>query len=194
MADAKTKDVPKNGTELNLVEDDIQQVPVAGQLKELQNEMEFHKLLSKSPKKLAKKHPQINAQYLPVGIIEQMLDAIFPSWSFERVDSGILANSVFYEGVLTVQSPHNGKIFKRTGVAAIPIQLGKGSKPMEIENIVATAIQKNLPTAKSVALKNAAQSLGNLFGRSLNRDDEAPDMTNLWESGSSYSKLLDESE
>ena len=120
-----------------------------------------------------------------------MLDAIFPGWSWERTNTQIMANSIVYEGILTVKNPHNSKEYKRAGAAAIPTQLSKGSQPMQIENIVTTAIQKNLPTAKSVALKNAAQSLGDLFGRSLNRDDELPDMTNLWEK-SEYKNLLED--
>ena len=111
---AKTAEVDityENGQELT-------EIPVPGKLKDLQSEMQFHALLRSNPAKLAKKHPQINAQYLPIGVVEQMLDAIFPGWSWERTNSCIMANSIVYEGVLTVKNPHNDKV-------ARPIVTGK---------------------------------------------------------------------
>ena len=41
---------------------------------------------------------------------------------------------------------------------------------MDVTQIKADAIQKGLPAAKAMAVKNAAQSLGVVFGRDLNRD------------------------
>jgi hypothetical protein len=49
------------------------------------------------------------------------------------------------------------------GVGAWPIQLKSGSTPMQIENIIQDAIQKNAPAAESLALKNAASKLGKIF-------------------------------
>ena len=44
---------------------------------------------------------------------------------------------------------------------------------MSFSTIKSDAIRKNAPAAKSQALRNAAQSLGAIFGRNLNRDDIA---------------------
>lgn len=75
-----------------------------------------------------------------------------------------MANSIMVYGTLSVVNPITGRIRNVDGVGAWPIQLDSGAKPLEIEKIKQDAIQKNAPAAESLALKNAAKKLGNLFG------------------------------
>jgi hypothetical protein len=74
-----------------------------------------------------------------------------------------MANSVLVYGTLSIFNPITGRQRNLDGVGAWPIQLKSGSKPLEIENIIQDAIQKNAPAAESLALKNAASKLGKLF-------------------------------
>ena len=74
-----------------------------------------------------------------------------------------MANSVLVFGTLSVINPITGRTRNVDGVGAWPIQLKSGSTPMQIENIIQDAIQKNAPAAESLALKNAASKLGKIF-------------------------------
>ena len=74
-----------------------------------------------------------------------------------------MANSILVYGTLSITNPITGRVRNLSGVGAWPIQLAKGSKPLEIEKIIQDAIQKNAPAAESLALKNAASKLGKLF-------------------------------
>lgn len=157
------------------------------------NERWWNELNSSTPPKQAlgelNRVVHIKAQY-----VEYLLDKLFPDWSFVPVDRGVIANSVYYEGLLRVISPINGELIERVGIGAVPIQVKKGSKSMDIENINPMAIQKNLPAAKTYALKNAAKSLGSLFGRHLNRDMQMD--FNLYDTeegkGNKYKSLMQE--
>jgi hypothetical protein len=70
---------------------------------------------------------------------------------------------------------------ERIGVGATQIQLrsetgedGK-KKPVDVTDVskkIPNTVQKDLPHAKAEAIKNAAKSLGRLFGRDLNRDTD----------------------
>jgi len=135
-----------------------------------------------------KKHPFAkNVDYLPVGKIEMLLDQIYGEWDYLIIHYGILGNSVTCHIRLTVVSPVTNHTITRDGIGAVPIELkatvyDKNDKNIIIEQgarhatdfeyLNRTAIMKNLPAAKSFALKDAADTLGNLFGRSLNRDKE----------------------
>lgn len=137
---------------------------------------QFQMFLNKAPAKSEIKiNPYANdSQYIPIAVIEQRLDEIYAGlWSIDRCEIQVIANSVVCTLVLSVYHPIAKVILRRSGVGAIPIQLNKGEKDMSFSTIKSDAIRKNAPAAKSQALRNAAQSLGSIFGRNLNREDIA---------------------
>lgn len=135
-----------------------------------------------------------NSQYIPIGIIEKTLDEVFTGlWSTRNVKIYHMLNSVVCELELQVMMPHNGVVISRIGVGAVPIQLKKGEKEITPDTINPMALQMNIPSAKSYALSNAAQSLGELFGRNLNRRDiDIEGMKYIDDQMEEYSPLKDE--
>lgn len=113
--------------------------------------------------------------YLPISYIEAQLDRFFKgAWSCEVVSYQLLVDSIAVHVRLKVYLPGAGNI-TRDGLGAVPVQLAKGSARTEFQNITTGAIQRNLPAAKSFALSNAAQSLGEQFGRNVVRNqDQVP--------------------
>lgn len=115
-----------------------------------------------------------NAKYVPIGIIQMKLDQIFLGhWEWEITDTKILGNAICVTGVLRVLHPFTRHWIKRSGIGAIPFELKSGSNPNEAEKINAKAVTKNAPAANAEAFKNACKTLGNMFGRHLNRDFDA---------------------
>lgn len=127
----------------------------------------FNKLLNMNPRKeWLKVHNGV--QYQPIERVKNSLITIFQDYDWSIKDIRVVANSILVFGTLEIENPITGKVSKKDGVGAWPIQLSKGSKPLQIENIVQDAIQKNAPAAESLALKNAASKFGKLFGDGKN--------------------------
>lgn len=178
-------------------------------LQKLQKTAKVNEFLNKHPRKeWIREHPFVKGvEYLPVGKVEMLLDIIFGEWDYEIIDSKILANSVVCHIRLTVKNPVTGSKIIRDGIGAVPLELEatKYSKTqknekgefviekqgarhsLDFEYLNRTAVMKNLPAAKSFALKDAADTLGNLFGRSLNRDRE--EFTNFYSVNGKYNKF-----
>lgn len=137
---------------------------------ELEGMKKYLQFLNKEP---SKKNIKVNndVQYLPIGYIEKLLDEVFKGcWSYTIVSSEVKLNSCVVTIELKVIHP-NGFVITRGGIGAVPVQLKKGEVEINPENINPMALQKCFPSAKSYALSNAAQSLGDIFGRNLMRKD-----------------------
>lgn len=155
---------------------------------------QFQVFLNKAPdKREIKKNPYAgNSQYIPIAVIEQRLDEMYAGlWSYDNIKLEVVANSVLCTLTLEVMHPVAKMLIRRGGVGAIPIQLNKDEKEMSFATIKSDAIRKNAPAAKSQALRNAAQSLGVIFGRNLNRDDVA-DYNPISEQVSGYENMINE--
>ena len=57
------------------------------------------------------------------------------------------------------------------GIGAMQIQTKKGASPADLSNINNGALSMAYPAAKTVAIKDACDHFGNLFGADLNRKD-----------------------
>jgi len=135
---------------------------------------EFQIQTTKEPSKSEVKFNEMagNAKYIPIGVLEKKLDETYLGlWKTSNGHYEVIANSLTYSIDLEVLHPVLGIWIKRNGVGAVPIQLQKGQKEMNFSTINTFAIQKGLPSAKSFALRNAIQSLGDYFGRGLNREE-----------------------
>ena len=114
------------------------------------------------------------ASYLPIGLIENQLDELYSGlWQTEGTVE-LMGNSIVATVTLKVFHPTAKLWISRTGIGAKKVQLNKGAAAMDTSQMKADAFEKGAPAAKSMALRNAAQSLGQVFGRNLNRDIDEP--------------------
>lgn len=129
-------------------------------------------LNTQPPKSWFKVHKGI--EYIPIDRVKNNLITIFQDYDWSIKDVRIMANSVVVFGTLSVVNPVTGRVRNLDGIGAWPIQLDSGAKPLEIEKIKQDAMQKNAPAAESLAIKNAAQKLGKLFGGGADDVDFVP--------------------
>lgn len=125
--------------------------------------------------KWVKKHPVIaNYNYLPIERIEFLLKSIFKTnYRIEVLKTGLLLNCVevtvrvhFKDVVTNEWSFHDG-----VGAAEIQTAKGTGHLQLDMSNINRGAITMALPIAKTIAIKDACDHFGKLFGSDLNRKD-----------------------
>lgn len=137
-------------------------------------------LLSQNPKPdWVKKHPFAkNVNYLPISIVEWLLTSIFVKWRVEVKEVKVMANSALVVVRLHYQDPISMEWEYQDGIGAAPIQTVKGAKAMDTDNVTTDAVMKAAPAAESYAIKDAAEKLGRLFGKDLNRNEFLP-YTNL---------------
>lgn len=127
------------------------------------------------PKEWVKEHPYIKGyKYLPIERVEYLLKSLFKNnYKIEVIKTGMLLNCVEVTVRIHYKEPLTGEWFFHDGVGASEVQTKKdsGHLQMDMSNINKGAIVMALPNAKSVAIKDAADHLGKLFGSDLNRKD-----------------------
>lgn len=136
------------------------------------------KALDKFQAKLEAEPTQVKTHegvmYVPTGILQARLDAVFQGlWSVDITKVDVVANEIYILISLSVWHPVAQVWIRRAGAAAVPIQQDQGAGILELEKKKKQAIQKNLPAALSLAIKNAAKTLGTHFGRQMNKKDDA---------------------
>lgn len=111
-----------------------------------------------------------NSLYIPIGVIEAKLDAVYQGlWKTHSYTQQVIANEVTGSLVLEVFHPA-GQWISRVGTASVMIQMHKGSEVSDgINAKIKNTLVKDIPHLKAECFKNAAKSLGDFFGRSLNR-------------------------
>ena len=128
-----------------------------------------------------KKHPIIsNYKYLPIERIEYLLKTIFKSYRIEITGQGQAFNGVWVTVRVHYLHPITGEWDYHDGIGAAQLQTKKGTSPAALENINNGAISMAFPIAKTVAIKDACDHFGKLFGSDLNRKDVIdyqPDLT-----------------
>lgn len=124
------------------------------------------------PANWIKQHPFAkNVKYMPIDKVELLLTKIFQEWRAEIIDYRQLFNSVACHVRLHYKNPITNAWSFHDGVGAVGIQTDKGAAASDLAAIKSDAVMKALPAAKSYAIKDAADHLGALFGRDLNRKD-----------------------
>ena len=127
------------------------------------------------PEEWVKKHPFISGyKYIPIERIEYLFDSLFKGYyRIEVLKTGMLLNAVEVTVRVHYKHPVTGEWMYHDGVGASEIQTKKdsGHLKMDMSNINKGAMVMALPNAKSVAIKDAADHLGKIFGRNLNRKD-----------------------
>lgn len=126
------------------------------------------------PKEWVKNHPfAANVKYIPIERIELLLTRIFQEWKVEIRREGQLANSLFVTVRLHYLDPIDGEWRWQDGTGAAPIKTDKGANASNMAAIKNDAVMTGLPAAESFAVKDAAEKIGRLFGKDLNRKDVA---------------------
>jgi hypothetical protein len=146
-----------------------------------------------------KKHPYIkNFFYLPIERVEYLLKTIFKLYKIEVLDEKILFNGVAVRVRVHYLHPVENEWMFHDGVGAKELQTEKDSgalKP-DMSNVSRGAIEMALGIAKTVAIKDACDHFGKLFGSDLNRKDVIdyqPDLTliDMDENHQNWSKVVE---
>lgn len=142
------------------------------ELKQEQNSLNV--LLNQPPApSWVKEHPFAKGvKYLPIERIEYLLTRLFLQWRLEVKNIQVIANSCVVCVRLHYQNITDSDWSWQDGIGAAPIQTDKGSGAMDWNKTKSDAVMKAAPAAESYALKDAAEKIGKLFGKDLNRRDE----------------------
>lgn len=114
---------------------------------------------------------EVAARYIPIGRIELLMTQIFQNWWVEVINYSLLANAVAVHVRLHYVDPITGDWKATDGLGAKSLQVDRGVAASNLSAIKQEAVQMALPSAKSYAIKDAAEHLGALFGRDLNRKE-----------------------
>jgi hypothetical protein len=137
---------------------------------------QFNWLLNQPiPATWLKTHPTFKNKYLPIDKVEHLLTRIFHQWRVEVLNVTPIFNSIAVTVRLHYLRP-NGPDGKpewsfHDGVGAHNLQLDSGAAPSDLTKIKPGAVMMSLPIAKALAIKDACDHIGIIFGRDLNRKD-----------------------
>ena len=127
------------------------------------------------PKAWIKEHPYIKGhKYIPIDKIEYLMRKIFKEYRIEILREGTSFNGVYVAIRLHYKNLTTGEWSYHDGIGAIQLQTKKGSSPADLGNINNGALSMAFPLAKTLAVKDAADMFGKLFGADLNRRDTLP--------------------
>lgn len=159
-------------------------------IKDLYNEsLEIQKadalvtLLNQPPKpEWIKEHPYISGyKYIPIGRIEFLLKTIFKQYKIEITNQGQAFDGVWCTVRVHYIHPVTGDWQYNDGIGACKLQLRaqtEEEKKAKVkvafipENLSNGAISMAFPIAKTVAIKDACDHFGKLFGSDINRKDD----------------------
>ena len=127
------------------------------------------------PKTWIKEHPYIRGhKYIPIDKIEYLMRKIFKEYRIEILREGTSFNGVYVAIRLHYKNLASDEWSYHDGIGAIQLQTAKGTSPADLNNINNGALSMAYPLAKTLAIKDAADMFGKLFGSDLNRRDTLP--------------------
>lgn len=141
-------------------------------LKESQNKLNL--LINQPPNPVwVKMHPFAKGvKYIPIERIEYLLTRLFLKWRVEVKSVTTVANSCVVTVRLHYQNIEDQDWSWQDGIGAAPIQTEKDAGAMEWNKVRTDSVMKAAPAAESYAVKDAAEKIGKIFGKDLNRKDE----------------------
>lgn len=147
---------------------------ISGDIDRKNQQNDLNILLNEEPPKTwLKEHPMAKGvKYLPIERIEYMLTRIFKKWNVEIRQVQVVANSVVVTVRLYYQDVLSDEMLWQDGIGASPIQTDKGAGAMDWNKTKNDAVMKAAPAAESYAVKDAAEKIGKLFGKDMNRADK----------------------
>lgn len=117
--------------------------------------------------------PDGKARTLPISFVEMTLDELFfGQWETTEPKFQQVFNEVIGTVELTVWHPITGRKITRSGWASVVITQDKDAAVMDF-NLTKkkNALDLAFPKLGAEAVKNAARSLGKIFGRDINRKE-----------------------
>lgn len=137
-------------------------------------------ILNHEPKaEWIKEHPFISGhRYLPIDKVEYLLRKIFKYYKIEITGQGTAFNGVWVTVRVHYFNPATSEMNYQDGIGASQLQTAKGKSAADMININNGAVSMAFPLAKTLAIKDACQLIGNIFGANLDRQDTirfAPD-------------------
>jgi hypothetical protein len=100
-----------------------------------------------------------------------MLRKIFKKYSIEITNQGTSFNGVWVTVRVHYFHPTEATMMYHDGIGAVQLQTAKGTSPADLANINNGALSMAYPIAKTLAIKEACDHFGKLFGCDLNRKD-----------------------
>lgn len=122
--------------------------------------------------KKTEKGNSMPCEYIPIERIEFLLTRIFIRWWVEIKTVQLIANSIVVTVRLHYQNPLDLQWDTQDGIGAVPLQTDKDAGATNFDRIKSNAVQIGAPAAESYAVKDAAEKIGKLFGKDINRADE----------------------
>lgn len=139
---------------------------------------EFNVLVNQDPpEKWVKDHPFIsNHKYLPIDKVELMLKRIFKDYRIEVKEVKMLMNAVVVTVRVHYFHPVKSEWTWQDGVGADELQTTKNSGTLksDMSNVQRGAVPMSAPIAETIAIKDACDKIGRIFGADLNRKDVKP--------------------
>jgi len=126
------------------------------------------------PATWVKQHPFIKSyKYLPIDKVEYLLRRCFKKYQIEVIKTAQLFNAIEVTVRVHYLNPATNEMMYHDGVGAQELQTtqGSGNLKTDMSNVNRGAVMMALPIAKSVAIKDACDHFGDLFGANLNRKD-----------------------
>jgi hypothetical protein len=125
-----------------------------------------------------KKKIKVPIKFIPVERIEWLLTRIFIRWYVEIKTVQLIANSISVTVRLYYQDVVTKEMLWQDGIGAVALQTDQGAGAIEFDKIKSSAVQMAAPSAETYAVKDAAEKIGKLFGKDINRAIQI-DYTNL---------------
>lgn len=150
-------------------------------------------LLNQEPKKeWVKEHPFIKGhRYIPIDKVEFMLKKIFGKYKIEILREGSSFNGVYVVVRVWYQHPLTGEMEFHDGIGACQLQTQRGTSPADLANINNGALSMAFPMAKTIAIKDACDHFGKIFGADLNRKDTMAFIPTFTDKGVSYEDVAE---
>lgn len=123
------------------------------------------------PQNWIKKHPYGGFQYLPIDKIEYLLTKFFKHWYVEILEINQMANGAYCRVRLYYKDQSSDGYLHQDGAGAASFQVNSGAKPSDMSSIKQNAVEIAVPKAETVAIKDAADKIGRIFGRDIGRRD-----------------------
>lgn len=131
-------------------------------------------LATPPPANWVKVHPYIKThKYLPIDKVEYLLRSLFKKFAIEVKEVKQLFNAVNVTVRVHYLNPATDEMMFHDGVGSWDLQTksGTGALQLDLSNINIGAVPMATGIAKSVAIKDACDHFGTLFGANLNRKD-----------------------
>lgn len=136
----------------------------------------FKSALNKAPSKGWIKSRSLggskSSKYVPLFVQQAVADKFFRECDVISEEYQVIVNEILCVVKLSILPDYPDAEHRYiTGVASKPIQMDSGASTAKFPLGKKTnAVEYNAPAAKSAAISNALTTLGNIFGRNLNRD------------------------